>query len=213
MIPEERFASFLMSLEPEGTEWLAELEQEALAGAVPVIRKETQQLLRFLVKAFRPERILEVGTAVGFSALFLWEASGRQAQITTIENYEKRIPLARANFEKYGAARQIRLLEGDAVGVLPALAGSYQMVFMDAAKGQYPAFLPEVTRLLQPGGILVTDNVLQEGALLESRYAVVRRDRTIHARMRDYLYELTHSEDYDTAVLQAGDGVALSVRK
>ena len=209
----ERISSFIESLETERPQYLEDLETQALQDAVPIVRKETQQLLRFLVKYHKPQRILEVGTAVGFSALLMWEASERQAQITTIENYEKRIPIAKANFAKCGAQEQITLLEGDAAEVLKDLQGSYDLVFMDAAKGQYSAFLPEVLRLLKTGGLLITDNVLQEGDLLESRYAVVRRDRTIHARMREYLYELMHSEVLDSTVLNVGDGMALSVKK
>lgn len=213
MMSSERIRSFIESLEPARPQWLDDLEQQALADMVPIIRKETQQLLRFLVKCNKPEQILEVGTAVGFSALLMWEASGKKTQITTIENYEKRIPIARENFAKNGADAQITLLEGDAAEVLKTLDGQYPMIFMDAAKGQYSAFLPEVLRLLAPGGMLITDNVLQDGDLLESRYAVTRRDRTIHARMRDYLYELMHHELLDSTILNVGDGMALSVKK
>ena len=213
MMSPERIRSFIESLEPECPQWLTDLEQQALADMVPIIRKETQQLLRFLVRYQKPEQILEVGTAVGFSALLMWEASGKSARITTIENYEKRIPIARENFAKNGADAQITLLEGDAAEVLKTLDGAYPMIFMDAAKGQYSAFLPEMLRLLSPGGLLITDNVLQDGDLLESRYAVTRRDRTIHARMRDYLYELMHSDVLDSTILNVGDGMALSVKK
>ena len=213
MMSPERIRSFIESLEPECPQWLTDLEQQALADMVPIIRKETQQLLRFLVRYQKPEQILEVGTAVGFSALLMWEASGKSARITTIENYEKRIPIARENFAKNGADAQITLLEGDAAEVLKTLDGAYPMIFMDAAKGQYSAFLPDVLRLLSPGGLLITDNVLQDGDLLESRYAVTRRDRTIHARMRDYLYELMHSDVLDSTILNVGDGMALSVKK
>lgn len=213
MINAERIRSFIESLEPEAPQWLTDLERQAITDMVPIIRKETQQLLRFLVRYHKPEQILEVGTAVGFSALLMWEASGKSTRITTIENYEKRIPIARENFVKNGADAQITLLEGDAAEVLKTLDGTYPMVFMDAAKGQYSAFLPEVLRLLAPGGLLITDNVLQDGDLLESRYAVTRRDRTIHARMRDYLYELMHSDLLDSTILNVGDGMALSVKK
>ena len=106
----------------------------------------------------------------------------------------------------------IKLCPGDAAEVLPTLTKEYDMIFMDAAKGQYLSFLPEVLRLLKCGGILLTDNVLQEGDVMESRYAVCRRDRTIHSRMRDYLYKLTHDEDYSTSIIPLADGAALSVR-
>ena len=134
-------------------------------------------------------------------------------QITTIENYEKRIPIARENFRKAGAEKQITLLEGDAQEVLKTLKEPYDFIFMDAAKGQYLHFLPQVLRLMRPGGILVSDNILQEGDLIESRFAVERRDRTIHKRMREYLYELKHNEQLVTSLLPLGDGVAVSTKK
>lgn len=158
-------------------------------------------------------RILEVGTAVGFSALLMSEYMPEGAHITTIEKYEKRIPIARENFRKAGKDDVITLIEGDAMEVLKSLDGPYDLIFMDAAKGQYPHYLPEVLRLLAPGGVLMSDNVLQDGNLIESRFAVERRDRTIHSRMREYLYTLKHHENLETSILPLGDGVALSVKK
>lgn len=213
MTQEERMLSFIRSLDSGNSPMLASIEKEALEDKVPIIRKETQGLLKFLVTSFAPERILEVGTATGFSALLMWEASGKSCRITTIEKYEKRIPVAREHFQSAGAEKMIELLEGDADVILDDLEGSYPMIFMDAAKGQYLHFLPKVTRLLTEGGILITDNVLQEGDVCESRYAVTRRNRTIHSRMREYLYQLTHSDTYETVILNIGDGVALSVKK
>ncbi len=134
-------------------------------------------------------------------------------KITTIENYQKRIPIAQENFRKAGKCQVIELLEGDAAQVLKTLTEPYDFIFMDAAKGQYIHFLKDVMRLLEPGGVLVSDNVLQEGDIIESRFAVTRRNRTIHKRMRDYLYELTHMEELTTSVLPVGDGVTVSVRR
>ena len=133
--------------------------------------------------------------------------------ITTIEKYEKRIPAARENFRKAGRDERITLLEGDACRILPELMESYDFIFMDGAKGQYIHFLPEVLRLLGENGILVSDNVLQDGELIQSRFAVTRRNRTIHERMREYLYELKHNEALETVILTLGDGTAVSVRK
>lgn len=212
MIQDDRMLSFINSLDHGHPPLLAEIEKEAVADNVPVIRKEMQGLLKFMVTAFAPGRILEVGTATGFSALLMWEASGKKCKITTIEKYEKRIPVARENLKRAGAESCIELIEGDADEVLDKLEGTYPMIFMDAAKGQYLHFLPKVTRLLADGGILITDNVLQEGDICESRYAVTRRNRTIHSRMREYLYQLTHSDVYETVLLNIGDGVALSVK-
>ena len=209
----ERIAVYLRSLESPENPLLEEIEQEALASYVPIIRKETQSLLKTLLTMLRPARVLEVGTAVGFSALLMSEYLPEGAHITTIEKYEKRIPIARQNFRRAGKEEQITLIEGDAMEVLRSLDGPFDFVFMDAAKGQYPHYLPEVLRLLTPGGVLMSDNVLQDGSLIESRFAVERRDRTIHSRMREYLYELKHKEDLMTSILPLGDGVALTVKK
>ena len=209
----ERIAVYLRSLESPENPLLEEIEQEALASYVPIIRKETQSLLKTLLTMLRPARVLEVGTAVGFSALLMSEYLPEGAHITTIEKYEKRIPIARQNFRRAGKEEQITLIEGDAMEVLKSLDGPFDFVFMDAAKGQYPHYLPEVLRLLTPGGVLMSDNVLQDGSLIESRFAVERRDRTIHSRMREYLFELKHREDLMTSILPLGDGVALTVKK
>ena len=188
MIIEERMTGFIDSLDRGNTPFLDELEKEALRNRIPVIRKSMQSLLKFLLAFKKPDRILEVGTAVGFSALLMSEYGPEGSHITTIENYEKRIPVARENFRRAGKEDRITLLEGDATEVLKGLSGTYDMIFMDAAKGQYLHFLPDVLRLLEPGGLLVADNVLQDGDVMESRFAVTRRNRTIHARMREYLY-------------------------
>lgn len=213
MIQDDRILSFINSLEPGHPPFLSAIEKEAAADHVPVVRKEMQGLLKFMVAAFAPEKILEVGTATGFSALLMWEASGRNCKITTIEKYEKRILAAKENFKRAGAEQDIELIEGDADEALDSLKGTYPMIFMDAAKGQYLHFLPKVTRLLADGGVLITDNVLQEGDICESRYAVTRRNRTIHSRMREYLYQLKHSDVYETVILNIGDGAALSVKR
>ncbi len=213
MILEERLTAFLNSLDAGNPAWLNELEKEARKTNVPVIRPETQSLLRTLIAAKRPSEILEVGTAIGFSALCMSEYAPEGCHITTIEKYEKRIPVARENFRRFGREERITLLEGDAALVLEGLSGPYDLIFMDAAKGQYPALLPQVLRLLSDGGLLVSDNVLQDGDILESRYAVTRRNRTIHTRMREYLYELKHHPALVTSILPVGDGVAVSVKR
>lgn len=213
MIIDERMCAFIDSLDKGNTPFLDEIEEYALQTQVPIIRKSMQQLLRFLLTLTKPKNILEVGTAIGFSALLMSEYAPEDAHITTIEKYEKRIPIARANFEKAGKAEAITLLEGDAVEILKELEGSFDLIFMDAAKGQYIHFMPDILRLLAPGGLLVSDNVLQDGDIIESRFAVTRRNRTIHTRMRDYLYELTHHPELETTVLPVGDGVTLSVKK
>ncbi len=212
MIVDERMVAFINSFDKGNTPFLDELEKYAKETDVPIIRKEMQTFLRFLLRLTKPMKILEVGTAIGFSALLMSEYAPEGCQITTIEKYEKRIPLARENFRRAGKADSITLLEGDAVDILKELKGFYDLIFMDAAKGQYIHFMPDILRLLPPGGLLVSDNVLQDGDIMESRFAVTRRNRTIHSRMRDYLFELTHHEQLETCILPVGDGITVSVK-
>lgn len=213
MIVDERLVTYINSLETGNTEILDEIEKEATDNYVPIIRKEMQTFLKLLLSLKKPARILEVGTAVGFSAILMAEYNPVECRITTIENYEKRIPLAQENFKRAGKEQQITLLKGDAAEVLKTLTKPYDFIFMDAAKGQYIHFMPEILRLLAKDGVLVSDNVLQDGDIIESRFVVTRRNRTIHKRMRDYLYELTHNEELVTAVLPVGDGITVSTRR
>lgn len=213
MIVDERMVAFINSFDKGNAPFLNEIEKFALETEVPIIRKEMQVFLRFLLTMQKPKRILEVGTAIGFSALLMSEYAPKDCHITTIEKYEPRIPIAKENFKKAGREESITLLEGDATDILKELEGPYDLIFMDAAKGQYIHFMPEILRLLAPGGLLVSDNVLQDGDIMESRYAVVRRNRTIHSRMRDYLFELTHHPRLETCILPVGDGITLSVKK
>ena len=212
MIVDERIVTFINSMETENSKILEAIESEALSTYVPIIRKEMQSFLKVLLTIQKPMRILEVGTAVGFSALLMSEYAPEGCEIITIEKYEKRIPIARNNFKRAGKESQITLLEGDAMEVLPTLDEPYDFIFMDAAKGQYIHYMPEVMRLLKTGGTLVSDNVMQDGSIIESRFAVERRDRTIHSRMREYLYELKHHEELLTSIIPLGDGVAVSVK-
>ncbi|MCR4599014.1 MAG: O-methyltransferase [Acetatifactor sp.] len=212
MIIEPRMAAFIDSMDPGNPPYLDELEKEAIAGDIPIIRKPLQSFFRFLLRYVKPKSILEVGTAIGFSAILMSEYAPKDCKITTIEKYEKRIPVAKENFKKYGKEEQIELLEGDATQILKELTGPYDLIFMDAAKGQYLAFMPDVLRLLAPGGILLSDNVLQDGDVIESRFALERRKRTTHARMREYLYELKHTEGLETVILPVGDGITLTTK-
>lgn len=211
MITDERFVAYINSLDAGNPAYLDELEAYAIKTQVPIIRKEMQSFMKTMLVMNKPKQILEVGTAIGFSALLMSEFT--DGHITTIENYDKRIPIARDNFKKYHKEDQITLLEGDAMEVLKILDGPYDFIFMDAAKGQYIHYLSEIMRLLSPGGVLISDNVMQDGDIIESKYAVTRRDRTIHKRMREYLYTLKHHEELETSILTLGDGVAVSVRK
>ena len=213
MIVDERLVTYINSLDRGNTPVLDEIEKEALRDFVPIIRKEMQSFLKLLLAMQKPMRILEVGTAVGFSAVLMAEYAPKGCQIVTIENYEKRIPIAKGNFERAGKQEQITLLEGDATEILPQLEGQFDMIFMDAAKGQYINWLPDVMRLMKNGGVLISDNVLQEGDIIESHYLVERRNRTIYKRMREYLYELKHNPSLITSIIPLGDGVTVSVKQ
>ena len=213
MIVDERMVTYIRSLEVPESAVIEAIEQEALRDRVPIIRKEMQSFLKVLLMIKRPMRILEVGAAVGFSSILMSEYMPEGGHITTIENYDKRIPIARANFKRAGKEEQIDLIEGDALEVMHGLEGPYDLIFVDAAKGQYIHYLPEVMRLLGTDGVLVSDNLLQEGEIIESRFAVERRNRTIHSRMREYLYELKHHDQLQTSIIPLGDGVALSVKR
>lgn len=213
MIVDERMIDFIHSLDIEQEGYLNTIKKQALEEGVPIIRQETVSLLSVLVSMTKPKQLLEVGAAVGFSALLMCEHMPEDGHITTIENYEKRIVQAKANFKMAGKEDRITLLEGDAMEILSTLDAGFDFIFMDAAKAQYIHFLPEITRLLKTGGTLVSDNVLQDGDVIESRYGVTRRNRTIHSRMREYLWTLTHSEQFKTTVLPIGDGVTISIKK
>lgn len=212
MIVDERIVAYINSLNSNDSGIIADIEREARDNYVPIIKKETKELLKVLLCMRQPMKILEVGTAVGFSAIFMNQYQPIGGTITTIEKYEPRIPIARENFKRAGLENSITLLEGDAMDILKTLEPSYDMIFMDAAKGQYIHFFPEILRLLSLGGILVSDNVLQDGDVVKSRYSVTRRNRTIHSRMREYLYTLKHMEELETVILPVGDGVTISTR-
>ena len=219
-----RIAAYLKSLEPFSDEALNRLRDEAEQNGVPIIRPETESFLRTMIKITQPARILEIGTAVGYSSIVMAKAGG--AWIDTIENYEKRISAARVNFKAAGLEDRIKLIEGDAGKVLKELLQGrlpkdtgpasgpravYDFVFLDAAKGQYLTWLPDILELMRPGAVLVADNVLQDETVAESRFTIPRRERTTHARMREFLYEIKHHPRLVSCVLPVGDGVSLSI--
>ena len=201
MIVDERIVDYIHSLETRNSDILETIEQEALKERVPIIRKEMQSFLKVLLLLRRPKRILEIGTAVAFSAILMSEYTEEDCIIDTIENYEKRIQKAKENIRCAGKEGRIHLLEGDAMEWMRKLSGPYDAIFVDAAKAQYLSYFTEVIRLLQEGGIM------------ESRFAVERRDRTIHSRMREYLYLIKHDKRLETAVVPIGDGASVSIKK
>lgn len=215
MVIDERLGVFIDALSWDIPEYLKEAEKKAISENVPVIKRPVQTLLGFLLGLTCPSAVLEIGTATGFSSMLISEYMGKDTVIDTIEKVPMRINGALKNYKKYNKEDRINLIQGDALQVLKTLVEkkkTYDFVFMDAAKGQYMSFAEHVHRLLNDGGMLVTDNVLKDGEIIQSRYAVTRRDRTIHARMRKYLYYLTHSGDFNTVILPIGDGVTISVK-
>ena len=216
----QAFSAYLASLwEPLSPE-LLELEKRAKQGEVPIIRKDTQRFLIWLIEDRKPKRILEIGAAVGFSSILMATAAGAEASVITMENYEPRILEAKKNIGEFGMQDRIDLREGDAGEILKEIAAkchedktSFDLIFLDGPKGQYPVYLPVLKKLLAKNGILVTDNILQDGDLLRSHFAIRRRDRTIHKRMREYLYELTHDSELSTVILELGDGLSLTTRR
>ncbi len=222
MIVDKNVVEYINSLEGELPKHLVQLEEKALNENVPIIKKETGVLIRFLLTLLKPSRILEIGTAIGFSTIYISEYMPEDSTITTIEKVEMRLKEARHNLSHCSKSDKITLLEGDALLILEELAkkveqkgndNQYDFIFLDAAKGQYINFLPNILKLLSKNGILITDNVLQDGEIAGSRYAIRRRDRTIHSRMREYLYTLTHTNELETVIIPIGDGVTLSTKK
>ena len=214
MIVNDRIVSYIHSLESQNSETLAKIEQCAIKDNVPIIRKEMESFLRVMLEISKPLNVLELGCAIGYSAILMSEYLPEGGHITTIENYDKRIVEAKANIQMAGLENKITLLEGDAMEVMKDLEDEkYDFVFMDAAKAQYINFLPEVMRLMKPGAILIADNVLQDGDIIESRYGVIRRNRTIHSRMREYMYQVKHMDELETTIVPIGDGITMSVKK
>ncbi len=216
MITDERTATYIDSLAGPNTPFLEQLEKKAVDDGVPVIRRSTQSLLKYLLAAHKPERILEIGAAVGFSAIFMATYASQKVHIDTIENYEKRLVCARQNIKEAHMEDVINLIEGDAQTVIEELSSGedhYDMIFVDAAKAQYLSYLPVCKKLLVSGGILVSDNVLFDGDIVLSRFAVRRRDRTIHSRMREYLRTLSEDDELVTTILPIADGMTISVMK
>ena len=216
MVDYERFESFLESLPDDLPGYLLDLELENIRANIPIIRKGSQRLIRFMLELKKPVKVLEVGTATGFSSIFMLEFLDKKAEITTIEKMEERIDKAEETFRNLDKNKQITLIKGDAMEILADLVSKNKMfdfIFMDAAKGQYINFFENIKKLLVPGGMLITDNMLQEGRLLDSRYTVVRRDRTIHQRMREYVNVLMTDKNFETILLASGDGMAVSIKK
>lgn len=180
----------------------------------PIIKPEVADFMKVILTMQKPKEILEIGTAVGYSAMLMSGFLQEEGKITTIERFPYMFEIAKKNIKRANLEKKIEIIEGDAASILTTLEKEkYDVVFMDCAKGQYINFLPECIRVLKPGGILITDNVLHKGTVAKSRYLIDRRQRTTHARLREFLYTITHHEALTSSVIPIGDGVALSYKK
>ena len=211
MTADENVKGYVDSLYKDGPEFMEELRSYAKEHEVPIIRRQTEGFLKSLLLLSRPEKILEIGTGIAYSSIFMANTLP-ESHIVTIEDYPPRIETSDENIKKAGLEDRISLLEGDAGRILPELKESFDFIFLDGPKAQYISFLPDLIRLLKKGGVLLSDNVLQGGETACSRFALERRQRTIHARMREFLYAVTHSEELYTSILTVEDGLSLSIK-
>ena len=200
---------YLRTVQPMYDGVLGEIQKEALAADVPIVPPETARLLSVLLTMQKPKHILEIGTAVGFSAGLMCRYLPEDGTVTTIDRFEVMLKDARKNIKRMGLEEKIQILEGDAADILPTLHGPYDVIFLDAAKGQYGNFLPHCLRMLPVGGLLIVDDVLQGGTIAQTRFSVPRRQRTIHKRLRNFLWDITHHDALETAIIPIGDGMAL----
>ena len=205
----EEYIRSLIS-EREGT--LKEIEDFARENGVPIVQKESGVFLEFMTSMKKPKRILELGTAVGFSSILMYEAAGTEPDIVTIERDERMIELATINLERFNLSNKIKIEQGDCLEVLERLEEPFDLIFMDAGKGHYNHFLPHCLRLLKNDGIIIADNVLFRG-MVASDELVKRRKITIVKRMRTYLDLVTQDKNLITSVIPMGDGIAVTKRR
>lgn len=206
---EDYIAEYIENMLTDCPGKLGELQRKAYEEGLPIIPKDVVKLLGFILSIKKPKAILEIGMAVGFSASFMSQFLPEDGYIKTIDRYPVMIERARKNFKKFGLENKITILEGNANDILPDMEEQFDFVFMDAAKGQYITILPDVLRLTKKGGIIMADDILQEGRVAQEYTEIPRRQRTIHKRLNEFLYEITHNEKLRTTVLTVGDGVAL----
>lgn len=213
-ISEIRVNDFIMSLSNEDDDQILKLKEYAKTNEVPIIRDETRDFLRFILKLKKPKNILEIGTAIGYSTLVMHKVC-KDAEIVTVEDFERRIIESRNNIDKYFDKSKITLIEKDAGIYLKECENDsyYDFVFLDAAKGQYINWLPDIKRLMKNEAILIADNIFKDGEILESKFLIKKRDRTIHKRMREFIYEIKHDGDLSTYIYNLGDGISVSIKK
>ncbi len=209
MLVEKYLEDYVIGMLTDCDGELGRLQRESYNAGLPIIPKDVVKLLGFILGIYKPVKILEVGMAVGFSAAFMSGYLPENGHITTIDRYPLMIEKAKANFKKLGIEDKITVLEGDANIVLKSLDEKFDFVFMDAAKGQYINILPDVLRLLKVGGVIMADDILQDGRVAQDYFEIPKRQRTIHKRLNEFLNTITHSDNLRTSILTIGDGVAL----
>ncbi len=207
----EQITDYLRSLIKENTGILKELEEKALKEYIPIISPEVAQLIRLLSEMTGAEKLLEIGSAIGYSSI-LFAGFSDDMKITTIEMDEERAAEAEKNIRRAGMDKKITLLRGNALEVMDQIAESFDIVFVDAAKGQYNNFLPKCLKLLKKGGLLISDNILYRGTVAETGF-IPRKHRTIIVNMKEYLKRLSEDENLTTSIIPIGDGVAVSLKK
>ncbi|NLK44078.1 MAG: O-methyltransferase [Tissierellia bacterium] len=211
-INEEYIEDYIRSLLPRPNGVLEELEEYALDNHIPIVQPEVAQVLKVLLKIKKPKNILEIGTAIGYSAIIMAENSSENCKITTIERRRDMVEKALENISRTPYRDRITILEGEAEEVLLSLNDKYDFIFLDAAKGQYMDFFNKCINLLNKDGIIISDNVLYKGMVATDKL-VVRRKKTIVKRLRKYLSHINEIQGYTSCVIPIGDGIAITYKE
>ena len=209
---DDYISRYIRLIQPKYDGVLGEIQEEALEEEIPIVPHETARFLSTLLTIKKPKEILEIGTAVAFSAGLMSRYLQEGGHVTTIDRYEYMLNIAKKNIKRMGLEEKINIIEDDAANVLPKLSGPYDFIFLDAAKAQYIQFLPELLRLMPIGGILVADDVLQGGNIAKSRFSLPRRQRTIHKRMRNFLWDISHLDCLESSIIPIGDGIVMRTK-
>ena len=216
MVDKERINDFIMSISHSADEDLMKLKKYAIESDVPIIKDETKDFLDIIIRLKKPKYILELGTAIAYSTLCMYKVGEDFIkEIVTIEKYAPRIKEAKENIDKYFKKDIVKLIEGDIDDYLAESKDDdrFDLIFLDAAKAQYVKWLPALKKILKSGGVLISDNTFKDGEVLQSKYLIDKRDRTIHKRMREFLYNILHDDDLLTKIFNIGDGVSISIKK
>ena len=187
---------------------LEKIKKKALEDKVPIIMDDTLEVVAKILTEIKPNKILEIGTAVVYSAICFSEYLQENGKIDTIERDTERVKEARENIKKAEVEDKINIYEGDAVEILPTLNDEYDVVFIDAAKGKYPFFLNQALRMIRQGGVIIADNVLYKGYVMSDYNK--HKQRTAVRNLREYIAEITNNDKLETKILEVGDGLAIS---